>query len=132
MKEFYRVDSPLKLQQTKKKNFILNLNHYRNTHYRVLNNMKILYKQKMKPQIATLPVFNRIIILFKVYPATRAKFDIANVCSVHDKFFCDALVEEGKLPDDNFEHITEVRYVMGNVDKDNPRVSIYIKPLKDN
>jgi len=55
--------------------------------------------------------------------------DISNVLSIHDKFFCDALVELGKLPDDNYKYIPEVKYVFREVDKLNPRVDIYIDPI---
>ena len=43
--------SPLQLMVGLRKKFILNLNQYRNTHFRVLNYAKQLYKDWMKPQI---------------------------------------------------------------------------------
>ena len=43
--------SPLKILKSKVREFILNLNQYRNTHYRVLNTCKINYKEHMKKQI---------------------------------------------------------------------------------
>lgn len=53
--------------------------------------------------------------------------DVSNVCSVVDKFFCDALVEEGRIPDDNYDHIPEIKYIFGEVDKTNPRVDVEIE-----
>ena len=91
--------------------------------------MKILYKSVMADQIAPLPVFDRIHLTYVLYPKTRRLCDISNVCSVHSKFFEDALVEMGKLSDDNYKFLPEVVYRFGSVDKDNPRVDIRITPI---
>jgi hypothetical protein len=42
--------SPMKVLASKRKMLRLNLNEYRNTHYRILNNAKINYKEVMKKQ----------------------------------------------------------------------------------
>lgn len=91
--------------------------------------MKILYKSVMEDQIALLPVFDRIHLTYTVYPKTRRLCDISNVCSVHDKFFCDAIVDLGKLSDDNYKFLPEITYRFGEVDKNNPRVEILITPI---
>ena len=46
--------SPMKVLVSKRKMLRLNLNEYRNTHYRILNNAKINYKEVMKKQIERL------------------------------------------------------------------------------
>ena len=84
----------------------------------------------MKPQIDALKRFDRIALVFTLYPKTRLLTDISNVCSVHDKFFCDALSEFGKIEDDNYKFLPEITYRFGEVDKENPRVEIEIKELK--
>ena len=114
-----------------KRQFILNLNQFRNTHYRTLNNAKIDYKNKMESVIdkITYPYTNKIVTLYKVYQGSNRRFDIGNVCCIHQKFFEDALVELGKLPDDNSEYIPMVIYMDGEVDKDNPRVEIELIDL---
>ena len=99
------------------KGFSLNLNQYRNAHFYKLNNAKIEYKAIIK-------------LTYVVYPKTSREFDISNVCSIVDKFFSDALVELGKLPDDNFKYIPEISYKIGEKDKDNPRVEIIIETLE--
>lgn len=121
--------SPLRVPQTKSKHFILNLNNYRNTHYQTLNKVKINYKGLMAHQIQQLPEFNRIGLILTLYPASHRLTDVANVCSIHEKFFADALVELGKLPDDNYIYLPESGYRFGTVDKENPRVEITIHPL---
>lgn len=83
----------------------------------------------MREQILQLPVYEKIGLMFTLYPGTRMLTDVANVCSVHEKFFADALVEFGKLPDDNYQYLPETGYRFGAVDKENPRVEISIFPL---
>ncbi len=91
--------------------------------------MKKKYAAIMMPQILRMCPFNSVHITYTVYPKTRRLMDISNICAVVDKFFCDALVEAGKIPDDNYKHVTGVDYRMGVVDKYNPRVEIKIEGL---
>lgn len=121
--------SPLKILKSKIKHFVLNLNQYRNTHYRVLNTCKINYKKYMERQIKEAKPFKKVLCVYKVYAASRRCFDLGNVCSVHEKFFEDAFVELGKLPDDNIEYIPLVLYVGCGIDKANPRVEIEVMDL---
>ena len=121
------IHAPLRVNQSKKKYFTLNLNQYRNAHYFTLNTAKINYKEILKPQIEKLPVIDvPVEITYKLFPATKHLTDVANVCSIHDKFFCDALVELGKLEEDNYLWIPSVRYLFGEIDRSNPRVEISI------
>lgn len=120
--------SPLKVFASKAKQFILNLNQYRNTHYRVLNNCKINYKKYMEAQIKKAKPQEKIICVYTVYAKSKRNFDLGNVCSVHQKFFEDAFVELGRLPDDNTQYIPLVIYKAGGIDKDKPRVEIEVLP----
>ena len=121
--------SPLKVLASKTKSFILNLNQYRNTHFRVLNNCKINYKKIMEPQIKKAPKFKRVLCLYKVYAATKRSFDLGNVCSIHEKFFEDALVELGRLADDNIDFIPLVIYMGCGIDREKPRVEVEVMEL---
>lgn len=121
--------SPLKVLAGKVRHFILNLNQYRNTHYRTLNTSKINYKEVMTEQIKKAPEYKKILCLYKVYAGTKRSFDLGNVCSVHEKFFEDALVELGKLEDDNTDFIPLVIYMGCGIDKENPRVEIEVLEL---
>ena len=121
--------SPLKVLATKARHFILNLNQYRNTHYRVLNNCKINYKNHMEKQIKSSPKFKRVLCIYKVYAGSKRSFDLGNVCSVDGKFFEDAFVELGKLEDDNIDFIPLVIYMGCGIDKENPRVEVEVMEL---
>ena len=126
-----KLVSPLYVVKNKKGDkWYLNLNNYRNTHFQSLNNYKKKYKEVMVPQIQEIePITSPIRITYTIYPETRRSFDIANVGSVIDKFLCDAIVELGKLEDDNYKHLPEVIYEFGSIDKLNPRCEITIETL---
>lgn len=127
------IKSPLNVPLTSKKQFILNLNNYRNLHYRLLNNSKIVYKQLLTPQIENEFYYplEKVGIIYKVFKGDSRRFDIGNICSVHQKYFEDAIVELGKLPDDKAQIIPIVVYKYGGINKDNPRVEIEVFNLKD-
>ena len=124
-------NSPLVLPATTKRKFILNLNNYRNTHYRILNGVKIKYKEFMKEQILSLKSkLNKCCIIYTVYKGDKRNFDIGNICSVHQKFFEDALVELGRLEDDRYINIPMCVFCMGGIDPENPRVVIEVVEYK--
>lgn len=125
----YVVQSPLSVQLSKKKKFILNLNNYRNASFFLLNDAKKAYKKTVLPQLEKLPKFSKVRLTYVFYPSSRRRYDIANVCSIVDKFFSDALVETGHLEDDNYNYIPDVLYCIGELDKTNPRVQILIEEI---
>lgn len=116
--------SPMKVLASKRKMLRLNLNEYRNTHYRILNNAKINYKEVMKKQIEKAKRLGKALFVYTVYPGSKRSFDIGNICCIHEKFFEDAFVELGKLEDDNANFLPLVVYMYGGIDKNNPRVDI--------
>lgn len=120
------IISPLSVPVAKGGVFTLNLNAYRNTHYQALNNAKKAYKAAVAAQIAELPQLGVVVINYRLYPKTRRLTDIGNVVSIHKKFFEDALVEMGKIEDDNYMHVISNSESFGEVDKHNPRVEITI------
>lgn len=113
----------------KDKKFILNLNNYRNTHYFTLNKAKIVFKEVMEDQIKLLPALDRVRIHYWLYPGSKREMDVSNVCSVQDKFLCDAIVEHNKMVDDNYKFLPGVAFDFGEVDPNNPRVEAHITPL---
>jgi Holliday junction resolvase RusA-like endonuclease len=116
-----------------KKKYHLNLNNYRNLHYQVNNKLKIEYKEILKgifKEYKFIGKFTKIDIDFTLFRKDKRKGDRSNVLSIHEKFFCDGLVELGMIEDDNDLHINSTHYRTGNIDKDNPRVEIKIKELK--
>ena len=98
------VDLPRKTKKDKR--IHLNLNTYRNLHHTENNNVKKLYKQIMMEQIKECPKFDKPVkVEFKLIKSSRRRTDKSNFFSVISKFLYDALVEEGKLVDDNDDFI---------------------------
>jgi len=125
------IESPLAISINSKRQFILNLNNYRNAYFRTLNSAKVNYKAFMKDIILDqIPVpLDKIAIQYKVFKGDRRRFDIGNVTSIHQKFFEDAIVELGKLPDDRHENLPLTFNTFGGISTDRPRVEITIYDL---
>ena len=121
------IDLPLEVYYSKKKKFILNLNNYRNAHYRVLSISKRLYSENLVPRLKDFDRFTEPVSLtYTYYARSNRRLDISNPCSIIDKFTCDALVKAEILEDDSFKQIKEVVYKFGGVEKDNPRCELVI------
>lgn len=108
--------------------FTLNLNIYRNSHHMTLNQAKVAWKDIVAVAVQGLP-FNVTaphLFTYTVFPGSGRSFDIANVCSIIDKFTCDALQELGIIANDNYKSIPMVIYRIGKIDKENPRCELVI------
>ena len=130
MEGVHVLRSPLRVKIGKKaETFSLNLNIYRNTHHYLLNAAKVAYEEAMRSQVVALPVFDRILIRYFLFPQSKRLCDVSNVCCIVDKFFSDVLVTHHRIPDDNYTVVLGVSYEFGSIDKDNPRVEIHITPI---
>jgi hypothetical protein len=119
---------PLEVYYSKNKKFILNLNNYRNAHYRILSISKKIYTEDLLERIKDLPKFSDVVSLEYVYYAkSKRRLDVSNPCSIIDKFTCDALVKAEIIEDDSSKQIKKVVYRFGGVDKDNPRCVLTIQ-----
>ncbi len=112
----------------KPRRFYFNLNNYRNWHFQVCNKVKAAYKEIMAPKVRGV-ILGRTYLTFTLHRGDKRKVDRANILSIHEKFFCDALVECGCLADDDDSFIDSTHYYTGNIDKENPRVDIGIIEL---
>lgn len=89
------------------KKFALNLNEYRNAHFQVLNKAKIIFKEQLfysYPELKKIKA-NNLTVEYFIERNDNRIFDIMNVLSIVDKFFMDALVEIGCLPDDSYSQV---------------------------
>lgn len=120
------IDLPIRvpLQTKKSKYFYLNLNIYRNAHFYILDQAKKTFENMIWNQLDSLPKFKNIELTYILYPGSDRKVDVANICCIVDKFFCDTLVHKGIIEDDNYNVIKKINYLFGKVDKNNPHVNV--------
>lgn len=124
---------PIKLEVgvRKKKTHYLNLNNYRNWQFQLNNQLKKLFKITIAKDIRHFePLTSKCKVTYTIYYPNRRAFDIDNIGSVVCKFTNDALTEYGIIEDDNCNFITNIEFVFGGVDKDNPRCDVNIKEIE--
>ena len=109
----------------KDRKYILNLNNYRNWHYIVSNKVKEAYTNHVRWQLMGFR-YNNVSLIFKYFKGSKRKCDRANIYSIHEKYFCDALVTCGAIKDDSDEFIKQSIYLPVEYDRDHPRVEITI------
>jgi Holliday junction resolvase RusA-like endonuclease len=116
------------------KRYLINLNGYRNWHYYVKNATKKAYKDGLYEQLHNIKLSTPLKIEYTLHRKDNRKGDRGNPLSVHDKYFLDALVDYGCIPDDTDEYISSQHFYTGEIDKENPRVEIkiYEGPYKAN
>lgn len=120
---------PLKVKVSKNKHFILNMNQYRNAHHRVLSSAKRAFTDYILGLDIKFTPFDKCRLHYEYYPASNRSYDSMNVVSVVDKFVCDALIKKGVIRDDNYKIVEFPRFYPREVDRENPRIDIFIERL---
>ena len=127
MKPLLSLVLPLKVKRSAKKWFILNLNQYRNLHYRTLSATKRTYHgivlkllSNRKSKINKTP----LVAHYKYYHGSKRRVDVMNPISIIEKYTMDAIVGSGVIPDDNTDIIKAYYIESCGVDKDNPRAEL--------
>lgn len=112
------------------KKFYVNLNTYRNAHFHILSDAKNVYREAVRValgdrnKIDSLPPYQ---FTYTIHPQSRRRFDNSNICSIIDKFTCDALVDLGLLKDDSTEFISRTVYnPPGELRRDDPHCVLEI------
>lgn len=111
----YSVRVPTYVNVSRKNQKPVNLNVYRNLHHHHLNTQKKNFADEVKPLLRDKPRADRVWIHYTIYAPRNGRLDTMNVGSITDKYFSDAMVEAGKLPDDNQEHIVLSTFSFGGV-----------------
>lgn len=119
----YRLDFPLPMRVpiSSKKDFILNLNQYRNTHWASLNKAKQSYKEFVQNRLDESVSMPEIPLHFRyiIHKGDGRSYDVANIAAIISKFVNDALVESGIIKDDNHKIIVSEHYEVGEEVKGN-------------
>lgn len=123
-----KVTLPISILSGKKKirKYHLNLNQYRNWHFQVSNNIKKQFKQEVKGFL-DFSFYGKIQIEYTYFAPDARVRDLMNYITVVDKFFQDALVEEGCIDSDDTNTVVKIISIYGGVDRGNPRMEAKIK-----
>lgn len=127
MSPMWTISLPLAVAISKKKQFILNLNRYRNAHFQTLNKAKVEFERVVTPLLKNVPKLTIITMEYVYYHGKGQRPDTNNVCTVADKFFADTLVSAGILPDDGPDQVIDTRFKPGGRDRNNPRIEAIIR-----
>ena len=111
----YQVRIPTYVHVSKKNQKAVNLNVYRNLHYHHLNIQKKNFADEVTPLLRDKPRAERVWIHYTIFAPRNGRLDTMNVGSIADKYFSDTMVEAGKIPDDNMDHIVLSTFSFGGV-----------------
>lgn len=111
------------------KKYALNFNRVKNLHGFEYNRIKEEFSRLVLPLIEQLSTYEKVELTYTLFTGSNHKSDLMNWVSVIDKFFQDTLVQAGKLPDDNYLYVPQIKAIYGGIDKSNPRVQVEIKSL---
>ncbi len=113
----FKVTLPMRIQSSRKKKTALNLNVYRNLHFRSLSAQKKNFSKIASKLLLGIPSMEKITLHYDIYPSSKRRLDVMNVGSIVDKYFSDTLVESGIIDDDDYTHIDFVSFGFGSIVK---------------
>jgi Holliday junction resolvase RusA-like endonuclease len=125
----WNIDLPTFIQKSKNKRLALNLNEYRNWHFRDQHYTKEVFEKLARELLKGIPKQDKVHLHYVLWGATTQRRDLMNVIAVVDKYFSDALPKAGVLDDDSVRYIVSTSAAFGGVDRLNPRVSVTIIPV---
>jgi len=116
------------------KRIYLNKNIERKLHYTVYNKIKKEYVgivsealgKKWKP----IPHGSKVKCTYTLYPKSKRRTDLGNPLSIVCKFTEDALVALSFMEDDNYNIVSEIVFLFGEVDKESPRCELVIEEIE--
>ncbi len=111
------------------KKIFVNLNTYRNLHFQINNNVKVKYKELLREQLEGIKIKTPVEITYKVYKARNNMLDKMNVVSVTSKYLLDAITQLGCWTDDNDDFVKTETIMPTELDRENPRVEVFIKSI---
>jgi len=123
----------MRVKTSSKKKQALNLNVYRNLHFRSLSAQKNKFYELAKKLLLGVPPLGVITLHYEVCPTTKRRLDVMNVGSIVDKYFSDSLTEAGIIADDDYVNIPLVSFAFGGfVETEHVLVTITeIEPRKE-
>jgi hypothetical protein len=106
----------------------LTMNNYRNWHYQISNDIKRKFKADIIDKL-NFKFKGKIKIEYFYFAPDKKTRDLMNVISVIDKFFQDAMVENGCIDSDDLSTVIEVNSCFMGIDSLSPRLDVLITKL---
>lgn len=133
MSEHVHITLPVYYIQTFKtkadKKFLVGMNWYRTAHYFILNKVKVYFTDTILQQLTEIkaePIKGPYELAI-IYHYKNTTSDLGNVCSIASKHANDAFEKYGLVENDNVKFCKKEAYYVGDHDKENPRVEIFIR-----
>jgi len=137
LSDYLHITLPVYYTQTFKtkpdKTLFINLNWYRNAHYFIKNEVKQFYNALIISELnkqQAIPIKGRYELAFEYY-YKNAVSDLDNVCAMANKHCNDAFQAYGLIENDNVKYCVRSCYYVKEQDKKNPRLEVYIRPVKE-
>ena len=133
MSEHIHITLPVYYTQTFKtkadKTFMVGMNWYRTAHHFIKNTVKIWFTDEILRQLREMdaqPIHGPYELAI-IYHYKSKVSDLGNVCSLASKHANDAFEKYGLIENDNVKFCKKEAYYVGEPDKENPRVEIFVR-----
>ena len=113
----------------KQKKVPINLNWYRNAHYRESSKVKKEFAFAVCDQLIGVEIETPVEVTYKVFKPINNRLDKMNVASIASKFLLDALSEFGVWDDDNDDNVKTETILPTELDRENPRIEVCFKTI---
>lgn len=108
---------------------LISLNWYRNAYHFDQNKVKQFMHKEILPQLSG-STYKQYEVLYVYYYKSKTS-DLGNVTAMASKWLNDTLKESSAIEDDNVQYLLAEYHLVGTMDKDNPRVEVYIKEMTE-
>lgn len=114
----------------KSKTFLVGMNWLRVSHHYIQNKVKQDYSDLITPKLVAsgFKIKGKYEVAYVYYYKSKVS-DLLNVGALMSKYFLDAAQKAGTVEEDNVQYCVKEAFYIGEQDKDNPRVEIYIRPI---
>ena len=124
----HTIKVPLRVPITAKKMYTISINTQRTAHFRANAKAKRVFHKEIQALVAQLPIMSCVEVTLVIYAKNKRRFDIDNLALLI-KFTMDVVVELGKLPDDDYNHMPRVIIEYGGINKDDPHGVVVFKEI---
>ncbi len=109
--------------------FMVGMNWYRTAHYHIKNQVKVWFTDEILRQLKAIKAkpIKGAYELAIIYHYKSVVSDLGNVCGLASKHANDAFEKYGLIENDNVKYCKKEAYYVGEQDKDNPRVEVFVR-----